>query len=82
MLRKLLDLVARIERDPLTWPTSFKHLIAVEWEVVPRQSQHGIGDLVFSNDDASEFMVVEVKSMRTDAGPRKRESNRRARTKE
>ncbi|KAJ3052595.1 hypothetical protein HK097_005998 [Rhizophlyctis rosea] len=60
-------------------PPGFPHLIAEEWEVVPHQSNHGLGDLVFTDDDFSTYMVVEVKNLNLHSGKTLRTSRRKAR---
>jgi hypothetical protein len=47
---------------PVSW-----FLYDVEWHVVPNQTNHGVGDLVFANT-LGMFVVVEVKSIKQGTG--------------
>ncbi len=63
---------------------AYPYVIDDEWEVVPGHTNHGRGDLVFT-DGEGRFAVVEVKYIDLESihrhGPTKRTSNRKKRRK-
>ncbi|KAI9095976.1 hypothetical protein DFS34DRAFT_651233 [Phlyctochytrium arcticum] len=62
-------------------PAKFPYLVAEEWEVGPRRSDQGVGDLVFANWDLTEYLVVEVKARNDQTGPTACKARNRARNK-
>ena len=74
---KETSLQDQLIRNP---PNPFTKLYKREWHVVPKQSHHGVGDLVFQKPGTKQFLVVETKYLRIDpgrAGKRNRNSGRK-----
>jgi hypothetical protein len=49
-----------IQNPPTEISSKFPILFKKEWEVVPGHSQFGLGDLVYTNNEKTEFLVVEL----------------------
>lgn len=83
MKRKLHEsrLVDLLRRKQPEWIEQYPKLIAREWKAQGKNSEYGIGDLVFANREKTRYLVVELKSLRQGSGKTTRLYRSRARKK-
>ncbi|KAI3660012.1 hypothetical protein MP638_000060 [Amoeboaphelidium occidentale] len=83
MKRKLHEsrLVDLLRRKQPEWIEQYPKLVAREWKAQGKNSEYGIGDLVFANREKTRYLVVELKSLRQGSGSLARLYRSRARKK-